>query len=174
MTLLSSAVVLAWIALVLIAFALAGLLRRVQSLSDRLEGGASIAGQHRVSEMIGQAAPRLEHRDLDTNRSTLLLFSSTSCDVCKERVAELEQIASTTPATKFAVVLPDAANGLDTTLSVFDGERAAFSAFNVPATPFAVVISKNGRIVDTALVGGVGTLAQLVETASVTEGEIRP
>ncbi|HEX8627818.1 MAG TPA: hypothetical protein VF755_06580 [Catenuloplanes sp.] len=156
MTTTTAALVLAWIAIVLLTLATAGLLRRVEQLSSRgalqAEPGEPVRGlQLPMSTYLGDLA--------GGPAEVLLLFVSPSCATCQTAI---DSIVAAGPGGDYriAVVTRDAAFE---PLSVPDGwtrltsALGLFQILRVPATPYLVRLGPDGTIIDTTMM--VGTLS---------------
>lgn len=143
MSFTTSALIVTWVALLLMALVLSGLVRQVHLLSKR-----STNPPRRPGLTPGSPAPGLERLEPGAD-GTLLLFVSQDCRTCTEVRAEATALVGR--------------NG--TTLHVLsrDGEQAdLFEVYDAIATPFAVLIDAHGRVVESQPVGSRTALRQLM------------
>jgi hypothetical protein len=154
-----SALLATWIAIVLLALVVSGLIRQVVALSS---GRVQVrAGQVGLPE--GTPAPdfaRLAPQHVD---ALALLFVSEDCGVCEEILEEVaaapagtvrpgvavRAVFGTTPP---APPRPPSRNG-SAELQVLVGEGALFERYRIPVTPFAVMVDAAGRVVRSEPVG---------------------
>jgi thiol-disulfide isomerase/thioredoxin len=161
MTFEASAIILAWVAILLLAFAMSGLLRQVHSLFALLQGG-----QTAVGPALGSRAPRLDGLDGEAGwlQPTILIFADSNCPSCERILSELPDLAEAhSGSLQFAAVFAKDSNGFTHPhILVLTRESTAFSDFRVTATPFAVAVTTNGRIAGTGLVGSITALEQFI------------
>lgn len=164
MSFLESAVLLAWVALVLLALGLAGLLRQVTVLTRGQAGQAAGTGRAAGSprstrDLIGFRLPA--HGDLASlvepgAHRTVVTFVSPGCSSCAVTLAGLTEV-------------PDVRNGSVALVAVSTGScdpavdalagtgrclaqgRALLEQLHVPATPYLVAVDGAGTIVAAAL-----------------------
>jgi hypothetical protein len=153
MTTTTAALVLAWIAIVLLALATAGLLRRVEQLSSR---GAAAAEP--VSEpVVGLQLPMVQHLGEFAGGHTevLIVFASTSCASCQ---AAVDGIVAAAPADlRIAVAVRESTLGPLEVPSEWVRRTSAQSLFQImriPATPYLVRLGPDGTIVGAAMAVG--------------------
>jgi hypothetical protein len=85
MSFTTTALIVTWFAIVLLALALAGIVRQVRSLVT-LHG----IRLNPVGPALGSAAPAIEGSDgYGQGRSTILLFADAACQSCEQVLAEL-------------------------------------------------------------------------------------
>jgi hypothetical protein len=153
MTTTTAALVLAWIAIVLLALATAGLLRRVEQLSSR----GTVTAEPVIEPVRGLRLPLDQHLGELAGGSgeLLVLFASTSCATCQTAV---DGIVGADPADfRVAVAVREPTFG---PLEVPSGwvhrtsAQALFQIMRIPATPYLVRLGPDGTIVDSAMVVG--------------------
>jgi hypothetical protein len=158
MSFTTAALLATWIAIILVALALAGVERQVRMLVFQEVRGRSLGIPP------GAPAPAVDGLDF-LAAPTLLLFTSPDCDVCSRVLARAAEVARSSKhgSLRLAAVFPDAkaenTDGLESIEST-----GAFERFAVPATPFAVLVGKDGRIRATAPVGSEQSLQQFIST----------
>ncbi|WP_134772073.1 hypothetical protein [Ornithinimicrobium flavum] len=169
MTFTASALVLAWVAIVLLALGLAGLLRQVSLLTRQLEHGgdraAAAGGSGRRSarttrELVGFRAPetvvdRVLH---DGAHRTVVAFVSPGCSSCSltlRALAAEESVAAgsvglTLVSTGSCEPGLDDAQGAGRVACVPQG-RDLMDLLAVPATPYLVALDPRGTLVSALL-----------------------
>jgi hypothetical protein len=161
MSVQASALILAWIAIAMLALAMAGLLRQVRILSAQMSHTPL-----RASALIGSPIPEFQDASLQWDRPTLLLFVTADCSVCQERLRELESLAEQDGDRSYVAVFPGSADGLRAQrVQVLQNQSAAFRRFSIPVTPFGVVVAPGGVVAHAAAVGSSSTLRELTRTA---------
>ncbi len=169
MTTATAALVLAWIAIVLLALATAGLLRRVEQLSARTTAPA----EARHEPARGLQVPMATHlaafaggRD-----DVLLLFASPSCATCQ---AAVDAIVAAEPAGRVGVVVREADAGPLEVPGTWVTRTSAvdlFRVLRVPATPYLVRLGPDGTIADAAIMsGGLDLEPWVARSSPVTSG----
>lgn len=164
MTFTAAVLILAWMAIVALAFAMAGLLRQVHVLTVAL--GGERVGIGVPPPIFAPLLDGLTGKD-GWNAPAVLLFAEASCPKCEEVLTQLSRIAqSDEGALQFAALFPDAnAGGDNHDLFVLPNQASVFRELGVAATPFGVAIDKEGVIVARAPVGSREALEQFVDTA---------
>jgi hypothetical protein len=158
----TSALVLAWVAIVLLALGLAGLLRQVQLLSRGRVGGAdgpAATTAHTPRDLVGFRLPRqgplaglvdpVAHR-------TVLAFVSPGCPSCTQT---LERLAATPDVAAGSVAVVAVSTGSCTpaeTALAGTGRcvprgRGLLERLRVPATPYLVAVDADGTLVAAVL-----------------------
>ena len=168
MSFTTSALVLAWVAIVLLALGLAGLLRQVALLTRQLETGASAApgpaggpllagrGPRTTRELVGFRAPadvvdRVLHEGA---HRTLVAFVSPSCSSCSLTLRTLaadEMVAAGSVGLTLVSTgacepgLADAAGAAR--ITCLPQGRELMDRLAVPATPYLVALDERGTLV---------------------------
>jgi hypothetical protein len=156
----TSALILAWMAILVLALAMSGLLRQVQALSR------SRAPQWQIGPPVGSVAPPLRPDDQwGSDTVTVALFLDRACEACRQSLQLAEQFAvSNAGRLRFLAVFPEGANGhQQRQVEVIENADEAFTKYQIPVTPFGVVIGPDGRIVQTSPLGSESLFNQLVE-----------
>ena len=151
MSLMATALVLAWVAIVLLTLAVAGLMRQVHLLlTERAADGAPASMQ----------PPRTLPADLVAGGDGLVLFASTACVACSEIMPAL--VAYHRDGRGSCTVVTAAERHADWPDALTYRENAAdlFEQFGVVATPHALKVV-GGTVVDAAPVGSVAALRRL-------------
>jgi hypothetical protein len=138
----TSALILSWIAILLLALVVSGLVRQVHALST---GG--VDGRASVGLRPGSPAPRFGDLAPPSPATLVLLFLDDACVTCYQLLDEAAELAQRTEAmlrVLYRQRIPPQAAGVPMTVL---GEREdLFDRYDVIATPFAVVIDRTGRI----------------------------
>ncbi|MCP2335832.1 hypothetical protein [Actinomadura rupiterrae] len=145
----TSALLLSWVAILLLALVVAGLVRQVHALSGT---GRATAAHPAPGPEPGAPAPGFGRLG-----PGLVLFLDRDCGVCDEVLA-----AAGTPLR--AVFAGPAPRTVPADATVLAHESAGlFDDYRVPATPFAVVLTEDGRVSAAAPVGSPESLRELLE-----------
>jgi hypothetical protein len=153
----TTALLVTWVALVLLALVVAGLVRQVHQLT---QGPRT----HGLGLQAGAPAPALDLLGAEPGRATLLLFLSEDCPACQDVFEEALGIGGG-PATR--AVFAQEAIGADppANMRILSGQKDLFTAYQVPATPYGVVVGADGRVRTAEPVGSVRGLHALVTEA---------
>lgn len=165
-----SAIFLAWAAIILLAFAMAGLLRLVYSLGHLIDRG----NPRESGPAHGDTAPVIP--ELNGAARSILLFVDPGCGSCDQALRRLTERASQTPSadTAFAVLYRDAApDGLDPDLILISHADDIFIKLDVTMTPLAVVLNERRNVLAGAPVGSPELVDQLVDYAIREAGTSR-
>jgi hypothetical protein len=141
MSLEASLLLLAWLAIALLAFGMAGIV-------GQLRRSAEPARRVALGPELGTAVPPL----LELARPTggaILYFMESQCDPCHRLLAAIERhgdsrgefiLTPSTPGTISAAGVP-----------VLPDQSDLFEALDIPATPYGVAIDARGAVAQTAL-----------------------
>ncbi|MCP9949245.1 hypothetical protein [Actinomadura madurae] len=148
MTFQTSALLLSWVAILLLALVVAGLVRQVHALG---QGASPRPGP---GPAPGTRAPAFERLG-----PGLLLFLDRDCGVCTDVLAAAGALDHPLHAI-FAGPPPDGASRPG--MTVLTGEQdGLFADYAVPATPFAVLVGADGRVRSAEPVGSAEALRDL-------------
>jgi hypothetical protein len=147
MSFTTSALLLSWVAILLLSLVVAGLIRQVHALA---QGAPRTA---RLGPPPGSRAP-----EFDRLGPGLLLFLDRDCGTCTEVLT-----AATGPGK--AIYAGPAPADAGTALTVLADEPGLFTAYHVPATPFAVLVDDSGVVLAAEPVGSAAALHALTEPA---------
>lgn len=144
-----------WLVVAVLAVLVVALARQVGTLHLRL-GPRGALEVDEEGPLLGEAPPASEARGEDEERFTLggperprlVLFVSPTCPICKEVLPAIPAVAQASRLAPQVVSDPDV-------------ERA----WNVPGTPFAVVLDELGVVVAKGTVNNLEQVEGLVETA---------
>jgi hypothetical protein len=153
----TTALLVTWVALVLLALVVAGLVRQVHQLT---QGPRS----RDLGLRAGTPAPALDLVRAEPGQATLLLFLSQDCPVCHDVFQEALGLDGA-PATRaiFAEEAIDADPPAN--LAILPRQAELFTAYQVPATPYGVIIGADGRVRTAEPVGSVRGLHTMVTDA---------
>ncbi|MEV0403908.1 hypothetical protein [Actinoallomurus sp. NPDC050550] len=153
----TTALLVTWAALVLLALVVAGLVRQVHHLTS----GPRTPD---VGPTTGMPAPGIDRLAPEPGRPTLLLFLGDQCPACQDI---FEETLGLTGAPPIRALFTDGA--LDAAppdnMLIFAGQGDLFQEYQVPATPYAVLVGADGRIRTAEPVGSVRTLHALIVQA---------
>lgn len=168
MTFEQSALLLAWVAILIMALALTGLLRQLRGMNRRTQ--STVLETDRWLDVPEEMKASLK---LDNASPALLLFVTPGCKACEARLRELAPLAAEEESVSFAAVFPEHANGFEGggRIAKLEHKQTVFSQLRVPLTPYGVVLSREGAVTHATPVGSLKLLKQLVERAK-TEGEV--
>jgi hypothetical protein len=164
----ATALLLAWVMIVILAFAMAGLLRQVHALST----GRPVR-RLGLGLQVGTPAPELSAPTVLAGATTALVFADNACATCEVVLPELARLAKANGdrALRFAAVYRNGKSEIDTpALAVLEGETEAFENYRIPATPFGVVVARDGTVADAQPIGSVEVLHQFVRRAILLAG----
>ena len=158
MTFTAAALVAAWLAILVLALALAGVLHRLRAIA----AGSPPATRPAVGPLVGAVAPALDGRAL--SGPALILFADRECPSCHEVAPAFGQAAlgangSGAHVQKVLVYqgdTPPADQGLDT----MRVQRDTFERWNVRVTPFLVAVDARGTVAAAAPVGSAPVLGR--------------
>lgn len=145
----SAAIVLAWVAIALLAFAMAGMLRQVQILTTRNEnsGGAlgpAVGTKLRVTDGVV---------DTEANLS-ILLFLDTNCEACGWVLPQVaDSVVRDGAASVRALYKGAVSNGKEASVEIIGEQEDVFRRLGISATPFAVGVTPSGRVVASDVIG---------------------
>lgn len=140
MTIEQTALILAWVAILLLAFAMSGLARQMVSLHAQGQQPAK-----RTSGIaVGSVAPVGHLADSDT--PTVLFFAEEGCSTCEALWPLLEQLARRQPDVAWIALYTTETGHESSAVSVRTRSAEEFLAFRVHLTPYVVSIDGAGVI----------------------------
>jgi hypothetical protein len=155
----TTAVLVAWIAIVLLSLVVAGLIRHVHALGL----GARDPAPPLIRLRVGAPAPGFDRLAPIPTEPVLLLFLSTECPSCAAVLAEVRRLAGRSPVAIRALFAGPPVVGAETSgVPVYSGEADLFTTYGIPATPFAVLIDPAGRIRQAVPVGSARAVRDLI------------
>lgn len=147
----TSALLVTWAVLLLLALVVAGLVRQVHAL------GQGVPRPVPLGPAPGSPAPAF-----DRLGPGLLLFLDRDCGVCMEVLAAAGTLGGPVRAVFSGPAPAEAAAADSAALTVLAEERdGLFAAYRIPATPFAVVVDDTGRVRAAEPVGSPDALREL-------------
>ncbi|MEU4565280.1 hypothetical protein [Micromonospora sp. NPDC023956] len=157
----TSALILSWIAILLLALVVSGLVRQVHALSS----GMVQRRPESVGLSAGTPAPGFTRLAPTAPAVPLvLLFLDPDCGTCGEVLSEAADQAGR-DGLEFRVLYrddaPARAAGLPVT--VLDGEAELFDRYDALATPFATVVDPAGRVLRAEPLGSRAALRRLLD-----------
>jgi len=166
MSIYTSALVLAWVAIAVLAFAMAGLLRQVHALT------ASRTPVPGLGLSAGEAAPSWSESGGPPARDTVALFVDIGCGSCERVLRAADRLAAEQDGRlDFIAFFRGEANGFSPSrLEVVADARSVFDRYKVPVTPFAVIVDNRGRVAEATALGSESALGDLVGKALNTGG----
>lgn len=163
----ASALVLAWVAIILLAFAMSGLTRQLHALSGR-----SIGLESRLGPTPGDVAPPLDGAHLGWPHSSILLFADVMCPSCNTVLPVFRSLADKHLEIDFTAVFPNDADGFESgRVRILHGQADAFESFHIPVKPFAVAIAPGGVITDSRPIGNARAMREFVAQTGRTRDD---
>lgn len=166
----TSAVIVSWAAIALLALVVSGLIRQVHQLSRTQPHRPGRVGIAPGAAAPGLDAVRSDAAGLDglltRGRAGLLLFLDADCRTCGEVLAEAGawtvRQGAAAPAVfgLYAGAGPEADEG---PVPVREHRPELFTAYDIPATPYAVAIDPEGRIARSEPLGSPTDLLRLLD-----------
>jgi hypothetical protein len=153
----TTALLMTWVALVLLALVIAGLVRQVHQLTQG----------PRTRELglpAGSLAPGLDLVRAEPGQPALLLFLSEDCPACQDVFQEALELTGG-PATRAIFAEEAPATDPPANMRVLSGQKDLFASYQVPATPYGVIIGADGRVRTAEPVGSIRGLHALVTDA---------
>ena len=162
----TSALILSWIAILLLALVVSGLVRQVHALSS-----GSVGRPGSVGLRPGSPAPRFRDLAPPSPATLVLVFLDRGCATCDQLLDEAAERVRRTDVV-LRVLYRDSVPPHATELPITAlGEQAdVFDRYDVIATPFAVVIDVTGRIRRSEPVGSRMALRHLLDEAANPPG----
>jgi len=165
MTFQTSALILSWIAILLLALVVSGLVRQVHALSN-----GPLRRAEPVGPPPGSAAPDFHRLAPPRPEPLLLLFLDADCHTCVEVMEETYRLAPNPGLTVRALFRGEAPDTCP--LPAHGGEAALFDRYDAIATPYAVVVEPGGTVVRSQPLGSRAALrtllGQLADDVQVT------
>lgn len=155
MDFMTSALIVSWLAILVLALVVSGLIRQVHQLSKSMSVSPT-----RVGLQPGAAAPGA--RDLIGAGGGVLLFVSPGCRSCVEA---LDEAATWHADTGGEILAVSATAVLDTTVPAVPDRPDLFERYDAIATPFAVVIDADGTVVRSEPVGSRAAVRDVLASA---------
>ena len=155
----TSALILSWIAILLLALVVSGLVRQVHALSAGAVGRPGSVGLR-----PGSPAPRFRDLAPPSPATLVLLFLDSGCATCDHLLDEAnEQIQQTDAVFRVLYRQTVPPHAADLPMTVLGEQADLFDRYDAIATPFAVVIDATGHIRRSEPVGSRVALRHLLE-----------
>ncbi|WP_405110261.1 hypothetical protein OG559_30105 [Micromonospora sp. NBC_01405] len=168
----TSALILSWIAILLLALTVSGLVRQVHALSS----GTVQRRRESVGLRPGAAAPGFARlAPVAPEVPLVLLFLEPDCGTCTEVLAEANGHVDR-PGLEFRVLYRDApsAQAAGLPITVLGGQAELFERYDVLATPFATVVDRAGRVLRAEPLGSRAALRRLLDEIDSPSGGSGP
>jgi thiol-disulfide isomerase/thioredoxin len=154
MSFTSTALIVSWGAILVLAMGLAGVVRQVQLLTS----GRGYMPRS-TGPSIGQV---LDPVDAPWTRPTLLLFLSTDCFACDRLLPEFETLAADSAGELEFVAVFAGEGRFIGEVTVLTHRGHLFDQLDVTATPFAIAVDETGRVQGASTVGSPNMLNNMV------------
>lgn len=157
----TAAIVLAWVAILLLAFVVAGLIRQVHGLMEGAQSPGLVPGPR-----SGSPAPPIPSIGESWSNPALVVFVDDDCESCRDLLPEFVRIARSGPDDwDYVAAFAHASGGFaENGVAVIENQDRLFRSYRVPATPFAVLISADGLVVASQLIGSPDALVQFLQS----------
>jgi hypothetical protein len=168
----TSALILSWFAILLLALVVSGLVRQVHALSTDAPRRPGPIGLR-----PGAPAPGLDRLAPEHPDTLVLLFLSSDCRTCAAVLDEAVRNAIGDGPAIRALYAGPVPSGMSDLLVAVHGEQAdLFERYDAIVTPFAVVIDRGGRVIRSAPLGSAAALRTLLEQAAgpLADGTLLP
>lgn len=167
----TSALILSWIAILLLALVVSGLVRQVHALSN----GVAQRRPERVGLRPGSSAPGFARlAPVPPTVPLVLLFLDRDCGTCAEVLAEAAGQADRV-GVEFRMLYRDSAPpqaGLPVT--VLGGQAELFERYDALVTPFATVVDPTGRVLRAEPLGSRAAMRRLLDELGSSPGGFGP
>lgn len=167
MSFTASALILTWVALLLLALIVAGLIRQVHALQrGAVPSGSRPGPQGRVGALVPPIA------GVDPATTRLLLLLDADCAACAALLDGIRRtLAPEIVRRGIALLYADRAVGHPPTLDahVATGTGDVFDAVGATALPYGVALDAAGRVAAAAPVGGMAELFPLLAAAGLDQ-----
>ena len=165
MTFEQTALLLAWLAILVLALVVSGLVRQLRTLTVARHGPAAL---HGVRSPVGTTVAGLLD-GTETALPTVALFVDAECRACHERLKELREILDARSGTdlRFVAVFRGDANGMPMgeRLATIVGAASLFERLGVHATPYGVVVDRDAVVREARPIGSLDALRVMIGTA---------
>jgi hypothetical protein len=163
---MTSALIASWAAILLLGLVVSGLVRQVHQLSR----GAPSAGRApaRLGLHPGTPAPQAaELFGTDLTDGGVLLFLSADCRTCQDVLAEVGRRVHAPGGPAFRALYsgpaPQTAAAGKAPVPLQGGREDLFAAYDALATPFAVTVATDGRVLRSVPLGSPAALTELLD-----------
>jgi hypothetical protein len=152
----TSALVLAWLVIALMALAMGGMLRHLRQLTMQVGAQPGRLG----GPVIGSTFP-LPRRAVTNGSDEFFLFLTSPCTSCESLVPEIR--AAVSDGLIITTLFRGEAPGYDMGGAVaLDHQSSLFDSLQISRTPYIVAVDSEQRVMSSQSVGSPGSLRQLV------------
>ncbi|HEX2299228.1 MAG TPA: hypothetical protein VHH34_12060 [Pseudonocardiaceae bacterium] len=158
MSFLAALLALAWLAIIVLAFALAGVLRQLHDIRETMRHGRGLPPRH------GSGAIAALRSASDTDRSILLVVDD-ACATCRLIFPEYAAQAREIPGREFRVLTYSEASRawLEGAGVRVDVDPDTFRQLDLPWRPALVLIDPDGTVLDARPVGSAQSLQRTMD-----------
>lgn len=166
MTFELSALIATWIAIAILAFACAGLLRQIRELRADGVGIGSTRRLRQAGPPVGRPFD-VEIQGWSPAKPSVLLFVDGNCATCEMLLPHLDDVAEgLSPSIDVFAVFRSNPNGYhSTSIRVVPGGIPTFIKAGITLTPFGVVTGAAGIVLASQPVGSPTGVQQLIQIA---------
>jgi hypothetical protein len=161
----TSGLILSWIAILLLALVVSGLVRQVHALS-----GSGTLSQGSLGPRPGSRAPALDRLAPDRATPMVLLFLSRDCRTCAEVLEEAGSAGRDGVMLRALYGGEAPAGAVDSGVSVHADQAELFERYDAIVTPFAVVVDRAGRVVRSEPIGSRAAFRGLLDAVGGLPG----
>ncbi len=170
MTLVESAVILAWIAIVLLSMGFAVLVRQTALLSRAVSSQVGGTVRHGPNPMIGLRLPPDTALQpwLESESDVLALYVSPACGSCRRYLADCQEVEELTRSGQPVVVVSTGEYQADTSAwpsnwSCVENAAAEHERINAPAVPYFAVVRSDRLVAHAGLAAPPQELAAMLD-----------
>lgn len=158
MSFLTAVLTLAWLAIIVLAFALAGVVRQLHDIKEAMRHGRGLPPPYGSATL-----PALQSMS-GANRTVLLVVDD-ACATCRLIFPEYAAQARHVPDQEFRVLTyaESSRSWLDGAGVRVDVDPDAFGQLNLPWRPALVLIDSDGSVLDARPVGSVQSLQRTMD-----------
>ncbi|MFN2589078.1 MAG: TlpA family protein disulfide reductase [Actinomycetota bacterium] len=154
----TSVLLVTWGAILLLGFAMSGLVRQMHQLRQLVQGGTPITV---VGPRPGERAPSPDGEAW--TRSGVALFVDHGCSSCDRILPEFARLAELRSDLRFVALFRDDANGSRSpSVAIHPHQGRLFDELGITVLPFAISVTADGTVSHAAPVGSVAALQRLV------------
>lgn len=160
--------ILAWIAIILLAFAMSGLMRQLHDMTRHQNSRGLSLGL-----APGTLATYLPDKQHFSQARRLMIFADTDCESCQSIVPLFDDLVDSLPEEHEGIVITrNSAKGFSSLRKTrVVADPVAFDYFNIPFVPVAVAM-RDGEILTTQAVGSEELLRAFFEQPRSAERKV--
>lgn len=161
-----AALILAWVMILLLSLAMAGLMRQVHLLAH--------PGQHALN--VSRLAPGSRSEELtaaigELSKPSVILFLDSSCRACGWVLPAAGRQADSHSDLGFVAAYKAKANGEgDGRVRVLENQGTVFEMLGISVTPLAAYVSRTGMVVNVDVLGSPEMLRGFIDRAEERSG----